>query len=77
MQDVFAFFVSKINVGHAHIAAQGSIGDASVAVRMLPCPTSGAFFAFGDTSVGERLGIDKRDVSFIGFWLLINKLKHS
>ena len=75
MQHVLALNVGKVDVGQAHVAAQGSIGQAAVAVRVLPCPFAGALCCLGQAAVRVLGDVYKSDIAVVCLGLLIHQGK--
>ena len=75
MQYVLALDIGKIDVGQAHVAAQGSIGQAAVAVRVLPRPFAGALCCLGQAAVRVFGDVHESDVAVVCLGLLIHQGK--
>ena len=66
MEDRLAFLIGKIYLGQPYVAAEGNVGQGTIAVGMLPCPLARVLFGLGDVAVHVDLGIDKGNVALVG-----------
>ena len=66
MEDRLAFLIGKIYLGQPYVAAEGNVGQGTIAVGMLPCPLARVLFGLGDVAVVVDLSIDKGNVALVG-----------
>ena len=75
VQHNFIRCIAKVYIVKHHVTRQAGISHRTIAVRMFPCPTASALFAFYKGTVGLFLDIHQGNIALVRFRFFIQQRK--